>query len=121
MMVRVAMLRMSVYFTDTGMEFLGVGCDGIIQQMHICFSPLCAANLWDGVLCLGPLGVLCLGLFGGVLCLGLLGGVLCLGPWACANAERTRRIRPSKDAALKHKCCIKGCFSYFCRGQLEAN
>ena len=38
MMVRVAMLRMSVYFTDTGMEFLGVGCDGIIQQLHICFS-----------------------------------------------------------------------------------
>ena len=65
---------MSVYFTDTGMEFLGVGCDGIIQQMHICFSPLCAAILWDGVLCLGPLGVLCLGLFGVVLCLGLLGG-----------------------------------------------
>ena len=56
--------------------------------------PLCAANLWGGVLCLGPLGVLCLGLFGGVLCLGLLGGVLCFGPWARANAERTRRIRP---------------------------
>ena len=94
MILRVAMLRMSVYFTDTGMEFLGVGCDGIIQQMHICFSIMPSQPLGRSSVPWSFGGSLPWPFRGGSLPWPAGGAVLCFGPWACANAERTRRIRP---------------------------